>query len=157
MANKLFEEGRNQFALGNLQWTTAAGATDVFSVCGITSHLLITCTLDTTGNVYLSDLIATGGGATVLVGSSGKSSLVKFPDLTIIQATHGICDAGDATLVAVTTGPNIAGILVFNKGTTYNNSLCIAIFDTATGLPVTPNNGDIIIQWDGGANKIFKL
>lgn len=29
--------------------------------------------------------------------------------------------------------------------------------DTATGLPLTPNNNDVIVTWDGGANKIFKL
>ena len=33
----------------------------------------------------------------------------------------------------------------------------IAFIDTATGLPVTPNGGDITITWDNGANKIFKL
>jgi len=34
--------------------------------------------------------------------------------------------------------------------------LALAI-DTATGLPVTPNSGDITIAWDSGANKIAKL
>jgi hypothetical protein len=29
--------------------------------------------------------------------------------------------------------------------------------DAATGLPLTPNGGDVTIQWDNGANKIFKL
>jgi len=33
----------------------------------------------------------------------------------------------------------------------------IAFIDTATNLPVTPNGGDIIVAWDNGANKIFKL
>ncbi len=33
----------------------------------------------------------------------------------------------------------------------------IAYIDTATGMPVTPNGGDITIAWDNGANKIFKL
>ena len=33
----------------------------------------------------------------------------------------------------------------------------IAYIDTATGLPVTPNGGDITIVWDDGPNKIFKL
>jgi len=33
----------------------------------------------------------------------------------------------------------------------------IAYIDTATGLAVTPNGGDITIAWDSGANKIFKL
>ena len=33
----------------------------------------------------------------------------------------------------------------------------INFIDTATGLPITPNGGDIIVTWDNGANKIFKL
>ena len=33
----------------------------------------------------------------------------------------------------------------------------VAYIDGATGLPVTPNTGDIGIAWDSGANKIFKL
>jgi hypothetical protein len=34
----------------------------------------------------------------------------------------------------------------------------IAYIDTASsGLPVTPNGGDIVVQWDSGANRIFKL
>ncbi|GAI46620.1 unnamed protein product, partial [marine sediment metagenome] len=37
------------------------------------------------------------------------------------------------------------------------SSPLIALIDTATGLPVTPNDGDITIAWDNGANKIFKL
>lgn len=28
---------------------------------------------------------------------------------------------------------------------------------TGAGLPVTPNSGDIIVQWDAGANRIVKL
>jgi len=33
----------------------------------------------------------------------------------------------------------------------------IAHFDTGTNIPVTPNGGDITIQWSDAANKIFKL
>jgi hypothetical protein len=38
-----------------------------------------------------------------------------------------------------------------------SSSRLICDSDTATGLPVTPNRGDITVQWDNGANKIFKL
>ena len=36
-------------------------------------------------------------------------------------------------------------------------SRLIANIDAATGLPVTPNGTDITVQWDSGANRIFKL
>ncbi len=28
---------------------------------------------------------------------------------------------------------------------------------TASGLPVTPNGGNIVVAYDNGANRIFKL
>jgi hypothetical protein len=31
------------------------------------------------------------------------------------------------------------------------------VIDTATGMPFLPNGGDIQIQFDAGANRIFKL
>ena len=33
----------------------------------------------------------------------------------------------------------------------------IAYIDSATGLPFLPSGGNVAIQWDNGANKIFKL
>jgi len=33
----------------------------------------------------------------------------------------------------------------------------IAWFDTGTNLPVVPNGGDVTVQWDSGANRIFTL
>jgi hypothetical protein len=30
-------------------------------------------------------------------------------------------------------------------------------FDTATGLPVTPNGQNITLAWDNGSNRIFVL
>ena len=38
-----------------------------------------------------------------------------------------------------------------------STSQLVAYIDTATGLPVTPNGGNIQIVWDTGANKIFAL
>ena len=46
-----------------------------------------------------------------------------------------------------------------DRGTTlrYVRSERNAYIDTATGLPITPNGGDIIVTWDNGINKIFRL
>jgi len=37
------------------------------------------------------------------------------------------------------------------------DSYMLLYIDTATGLPVTPNGGDINVNWDNGANKIAKI
>jgi hypothetical protein len=55
------------------------------------------------------------------------------------------------------SGASCESIVVYKDTGSAATSPLVAFFDTATGLPVTPNGGDIIITWDSGANKIFKL
>ena len=55
------------------------------------------------------------------------------------------------------TGASIEAIVLYKDTGTDSTSPLIAFIDTATGLPITPNGGDIIVTWDNGANKIFKL
>jgi len=77
-------------------------------------------------------------------------------------ATLGVADAGDSTFDTV-AGDVSEALLIWKDGgdggTTQSGTVSplIAYIDSATGLPVTPNGGDIIISWDDGANKIFKL
>ena len=47
--------------------------------------------------------------------------------------------------------------LIYKQGVPEANGNLIAWIDTATGLPIVPNGGDIIVTWDNGNNKIFKL
>ena len=47
--------------------------------------------------------------------------------------------------------------MIYRDTGTEATSPLIAYIDTATGLPITPNGGDIIVVWDDGANKIFRL
>jgi hypothetical protein len=71
--------------------------------------------------------------------------------------TAGVFDAADITLTSVTGDP-AESIVIYNNtpGTEATKDL-IAFIDTATGLPVTPNGGNINVVWDAGANRIFKL
>jgi len=55
------------------------------------------------------------------------------------------------------TGASIEAIVLYKDTGTDSTSPLIAFIDTATGLPITPNGGDIIVTWDNGPNKIFKL
>lgn len=68
----------------------------------------------------------------------------------------GVFDADDITFSAV-TGDVSEGLVIFEDSGTDTTSNLIAYIDTATGLPVTPNGGDINVTWDTGANKIFAL
>jgi hypothetical protein len=70
--------------------------------------------------------------------------------------TAGVADAADVTLSAV-SGDQSEQLVVWADSGVESTSRLILNIDTATGLPVTPNGGDITVQWDSGANKIFKL
>lgn len=71
--------------------------------------------------------------------------------------TAGVFDAADV-VVATVTGDPFESIVIYDNtpGTEATKDL-IAFIDTATGLPTTPNGGDITVAWDNGANRIFKL
>lgn len=70
--------------------------------------------------------------------------------------TLGVFDAADITFSSVTGDVSEALIIYQHTGTDATSEL-IAYIDSATGLPVTPNGGDITVTWDSGADKIFKI
>lgn len=145
MANALYDKGRNKFARGDINWLAAG---DTIKVCLLKSAY----TPNLATHEFFSDL-----GANV-VGNSGNGTRADCPTLTLIDPAAGVCDANDATITAV---PGAVGqcnyICIFKNGTVDGDSPLIALIDTATNLPVTPNGGDIAIAWDNTGNKIFKL
>lgn len=71
-------------------------------------------------------------------------------------STLGVFDAANITYSSV-SGDVSEALVIYKDTGTASTSPLIAYIDSATGLPVTPNGGDITITWDAGANKIFKL
>lgn len=69
----------------------------------------------------------------------------------------GVFDAGDATYTAVTAGDTLEGVVIYKDTGVAGTSPLIAYIDTITGFPLATNGGDITIQWDNGAYKIFAL
>jgi hypothetical protein len=146
MANALYDFGRNEFARGDIKWLAAGG--DTIRAC----LLKTTYTPDLVNHDFFDDV------STYVVGNSGNQTRADCPQITLSDPSAGVVDGGDVTL---TTVPGAVGqcdyILIFRDDGADGTSQLIALYDTATGLPVTPNGGDITIQWDDGANKIFKL
>ena len=82
---------------------------------------------------------------------------VKVSDaLASKSITNGVFNAANKVFTAV-TGDQFEYIVLYLHTGTESTSKLIALLDSATGLPCTPNGGDITISWDTGANKIFKL
>jgi hypothetical protein len=70
--------------------------------------------------------------------------------------TDGVFDADDIVVASV-SGDQFEYIVLFKDTGVEGNSRLLALIDTATGLPCTPNGSDITIQWSSGADKIFRL
>jgi len=69
--------------------------------------------------------------------------------------TNGYFDAGDAVFSAV-SGATVEALIIYIDTGTPSTSRLVAYLDTGfTGLPVTPNGGDITVQWD--AAGIFRI
>ena len=77
-------------------------------------------------------------------------------ELSTKTYTNGVLDAADITFSAV-SGSTVEAIVLFRKNAGANTTWrLIAYMDSGyTGLPVTPNGGDIIVQWN--ASGIFAL
>lgn len=68
--------------------------------------------------------------------------------------TNGVLDGADGAFPTVTGDPSEALIIFVDTGTESTSELLIFI-DTATGLPVTPNGGNINVTWNAsGIGKI---
>lgn len=97
--------------------------------------------------------------ASLSLGSAPQEDRASPGVLLQNKSTEGgAADGNDVTFTAV-TGGTISNILIYKDGGTSNetDSMLIAIIGSATGLPITPNGGDIIVTWDNGTNKIFRL
>lgn len=133
MSNALYDKGREGFLDGSIDWDTDN----------------IRCVLVDTGtytvNLSTHDFHDDLSG---IVATSGN-----FASKTV---SAGVADAADITFTAV-SGSSVEAIVIYKWSGSSATSRLIAYIDTATGLPVTPNGGDITITWDSGANKIFKL
>ncbi len=137
MANALYDAGRNAFARGDIVWKASGGSTIKAVLVDAADY---TVNLSTHDNL---DDVAAG-------------ARVGTATLTLIDPSAGVCDAADTTFTSV-TGDQSEALVIYKDTGVESTSTLIAYIDTATGLPITPGGGNIVVTWDNGANKIFKL
>ena len=135
MANTLFDFARQRFLEAQINWMT-----DTIKVILVSTSAY---TPQTAVHQYLSDI-------------SGSARIAGPVTLTAKATTGGAADAADATFTSV-SGATINAIVIYKDTGTEATSPLLAYIDTATGLPLTPNGGDVIITWDNGTNRIFKV
>jgi hypothetical protein len=61
----------------------------------------------------------------------------------------GVFDANDTVFTALTGDPSESLILFKDTGSEATSAL-IQRYDTATGLPLTPNGADVTVIWAAG-------
>lgn len=143
MANALFDPGREGFLAGEIDYDTA-----------VIKCALVRGYTFSAAHKFVSEV--TGAGGTLVATSAALASKA---------VTSGVADAADVTFSAVASGAAITGILVFQSSAVGGGAdvaataqRLIAWYDTGTGLPVTPNGGDITVQWGNVAGTLmFKL
>lgn len=139
MANALYDKGREAFLNGQIDW--------------LNNNIKVTLIDTTPGtNGYTVDLLTHQFYNVVPAGARVATSA----NLTNKTSTNGVADADDVTFSSV-TGDNAEALIIWQDTGNEATSRLIAYIDTAIGLTVTPNGGDITVQWSNGTNKIFKL
>jgi hypothetical protein len=91
---------------------------------------------------------------------SSLSGVIATATVTSKTVTGGVFDAADVTFTSVTSTATVQRLVLYKEIATAANSTwpLIAVIGSATsGLPVTPNGGDITVSWDNGSSKIFAL
>ena len=135
MANTLYDAARQRFLEAQINWMTDTIKVLLVSTSGYTPQTAV--------HQYLADIPV--------------SARIAGPVTLTAKATSGgAADAADVTFTSV-TGNTINAIVIYSDSGTEATSPLIAYIDTATGLPITPNGGDIIVTWDNGVNKIFRV
>ena len=135
MANTLYDFARQRFLEAQINWMTDTIKVILVSTTGYTPQTAV--------HQYLSDI-------------SGSARIAGPMTLTGKATTGGAADAQDATFTSV-SGATINAIVIYKDTGSEATSPLLAYIDTATGLPLTPNGGDVIVTWDNGTNKIFKV
>jgi hypothetical protein len=109
---------------------------------------------------FLSDITIAAligeNGVTLTSDADVNTNTPSLGTKTTNVPANGVFDAADTVLAAV-SGDQFENVLLFKWTGVKTTSPLIASIDNATGLPGTPGSGSITIQWDAGANRIFRF
>ena len=134
MANALYGLGKQKLLSGAIDLTTA------------------TIKVRLVKNTYAQNLTTDE-----FISSVTKITGTTDQTLTGKSVTLGVFDADDATFTAVPAGETSEGVVIYKDTGVEATSPVLAYIDTITGFPLATSGGNITVQWDNGAYKIFSL
>ena len=132
MANTLFPKGKQKILSAAINFPT-----DTIKAILVTNSYTYS-----TAHEFLSDLGTTVGTAQTLANKT---------------VTDGVFDADDITFATLAPGSNLKAVILYKDTGVAGTSALIDYIDTVTGLPMATNGGDVQIQWDNSAYRIFSL
>lgn len=128
-----------------------------FRVANVATNTFELTNYDTGANVAGNGAYTSGGYAVKTSGALNLSDITAGArvatsgNLASKTNTDGVFDAADVTFTAVTGDPSEALVIYKDSGVAGTSTL-IALIDTATGMRVTPNSGDITVAWANTGN-----
>lgn len=126
MANAIFAAGREGWATAQVNWVT--------DTIKVTAYDLADGAISLSTFDFYNDIPASGRVATATLGTR--------------TATAGVLDAADTTMTAV-TGDQFEALILWKDTGVESTSRLLIYIDTATsGFPLTPNGGDVLIEWN---------
>lgn len=133
MANAMFGLGREAFLAAGID-----ALTDTIALSLFTTAYTPNLTTDQFYSTPVGAVSPTAGPVT----------------LTSVTGALGTLSAANVTFTSV-SGSASAFLVLFKNTGTNSTSPLIGLIDTATGLPVTPNGGNITVAWASG--QVFTL
>lgn len=100
-------------------------------------------------------VLATDNAIDDILSAARVPAIASCPALaskTLGTVAAGVFDAAD-TVFTTLTGDASESLILFEDSGTESTSDLIAYWDTATGLPLTPNGADVTVVWN--ASGIF--
>lgn len=135
MTAALYDLGRQAFLEADIDW-----ATDTIRVLLVHQPEY---TVNLAAHQFLSDIPVPARVAT-------------SDPLASKTATAGVADAADVVFTGL-SGAVVHAVVLFQDTGVAGTSRLISYNDEHTNLPFTPNGGDLTIEWDAGATRIFRL
>jgi hypothetical protein len=135
MASAMFDPGREGFLDGSIDWDTN----------DMRAMLVKTAYSFSAAHKFVSELTpaSNDNGRTTALGTK--------------TVANGVAGAANTSLTA-TAAAACNAIVVYQYNAADAAARLICYIDSGTGLPFTPAAGQTVnINWDTGANKIFKL
>ena len=137
MANALYDKGREFCLEGAIAWLS------------VNIKVVSIDEADDVPDLALDDFLDD-----ILAGAREFQS----GNLASKTSTDGVADAADlAPAFSGAAGDQFESITIFRDSGSAATSELICNIDSATGLPLTPDGGNIDIAWSSAGDRIFKL